>query len=90
MSKTAKIAISLPERLLQDIERERKARGETRSAFLRYAAEEFLRRKRVHELEQQYIRAYKKYPETKGERAIAESLIPYALADNPWEEDPES
>ncbi len=85
--KTAKIAISLPEDLLQNIEKERQARGESRSEFFRRAVETLLNLERERELDEQYIAGYKKYPETKEEIALAESTMLYAFAANPWEED---
>ena len=87
MAKTSKIAISLPEGLLQSIEKERQARGESRSEFFRRAAENLLRELRELELDRQYIQGYQKYPETKEELALAESTMLYAFAANPWEED---
>jgi metal-responsive CopG/Arc/MetJ family transcriptional regulator len=85
----AKIAISLPDSVFQAIEKERKARGETRSEFLRRAAEAFLRRERERQLEEQYIRGYQQYPETAEEAAFAESTLAEVLADNPWEDETE-
>ncbi len=42
MGKSAKVAISLPEIVLRAVEKERKAKGESRSAFFRRAAERLL------------------------------------------------
>ena len=84
MGKTAKIAISLPEELLQGIERERRAKGETRSAFFRRAVEAFLRRERERDAIEQYIRGYQEQPETEEEVVFAESTGLAALAVNPW------
>ena len=84
----AKIAISLPDKFLESIEKECRLRGETRSAFFRRAVEAFLRRERERELEEQYIRGYQRYPETAEEVAFAESTLTEALADNPWDEEP--
>jgi metal-responsive CopG/Arc/MetJ family transcriptional regulator len=81
----AKIAISLPDPVLETIERERKASGESRSEFFRRAVEDLLRRERERELDAQYIRGYQQYPETAEEIAITESTLAEALADNPWE-----
>jgi metal-responsive CopG/Arc/MetJ family transcriptional regulator len=83
----AKIAISLPDKFLESIEKECRARGETRSEFFRRAVESFLRRERERLLEEQYIRGYRQYPETAEEIAIAEATLVEALADNPWEDD---
>ncbi|MSQ40313.1 MAG: hypothetical protein EXR55_01340 [Dehalococcoidia bacterium] len=89
MKKSAKIAISLPEKLLEDVERERQSTGETRSEFFRHVMETHLRQKRERELEEQYIRGYQKYPETEKEVAWAEATLHEALADSPWEDDDE-
>ena len=81
----AKIAISLPEEVLREIEKERLARGVSRSEFFRRAVEVFLRRERAREAVEQYIRGYQQYPETAEEIALAESTLEHALAETPWE-----
>jgi metal-responsive CopG/Arc/MetJ family transcriptional regulator len=83
----AKIAISLPDEVLQAVEQERLARGESRSQFFRRAAEEYLHRRREKEAIEQYIRGYQQYPETAEEIALAESTLAGVLAENPWEDD---
>ena len=83
----AKIAISLPDKMLQLIEAERQASGETRSEFFRLAVDAFLRHRREREKEEQYIRGYQQQPETEEEIALAESIALLALADSPWEAD---
>ena len=90
MNKTAKIAISLPESLLQGIERERTARGETRSQFVRQAVEAYLRRERERKDIEQYIRGYQQYPETPEEVAWAEFASQSALEESPWEDTDQS
>ena len=87
MTRTAKIAISLPENLLQSIERERQANGESRSEFFRRAAEALLRREREREAIEQYVRGYLEMPETDEEVAFAQSMAHIAFAENPWESD---
>ena len=82
----AKIAISLPDKFLESIERERKSRGETRSEFFRHAVETFLHRERERELEDQYIRGYQQYPETQEEIDIATAMSNWAL-EEPWEDE---
>ncbi len=83
----AKIAISLPDEVLEAVEKERLAKGESRSQFFRRAAEQQLRRERDREDIEQYIRGYQQYPETKEEIAPAESTLGYAFDDDSWEED---
>ena len=83
----AKIAISLPDEVLEAVEKQRLAKGESRSQFFRRAAEEHLRREKDREDIEQYIRGYQQYPETKEEVALAESTLAYAFDDDSWEED---
>ena len=85
MPKTAKVAISLSEELLLGVEKERRARGETRSEFFRHALEAFLRRERERQAIEQYIRGYQEYPETEEEVAMVQSTVGDALANSPWE-----
>jgi metal-responsive CopG/Arc/MetJ family transcriptional regulator len=85
----AKIAISLPDDVYQAVEKERLAKGESRSKFFCRAVEDYLRRERERKDVEQYIRGYQKYPETKEEMALAEATLPYVMADNPWEEGPD-
>ncbi|MBI2917660.1 MAG: ribbon-helix-helix protein, CopG family [Chloroflexi bacterium] len=86
MQDTAKITFSLPRDLLDSIERERAAGGETRSQFLRRAIEAFFRRQREREEIERYIRGYQQYPETAEEIAFAESALADVMAENPWDE----
>ena len=83
----AKIAISLPDEVFQAVEKERLAKGESRSQFFRRAVEERLRRAREREDVEQYIRGYQKYPETKEEIALAEATLHYAFDNESWEEE---
>ena len=83
----AKIAISLPDEMLEAVEKERLAKGESRSQFFRRAVEEQLRREKDREDIEQYIRGYQQYPETKEEIALAEATLVYAFDDDSWEED---
>lgn len=85
----AKIAISLPDEVLRDIEKERLARGETRSEFVRHAVDAFLRRQREREMDEQYVRAYREMPETADEVADIEGMHAAGLASfaaDPWED----
>ena len=84
---TAKIAISLPQQVLEEIETRRRACGQTRSEFIRRAVEVFLRRERERELEEQYIRGYLEQPETEEDVAFARKALYAAMAESPWDED---
>ena len=81
----AKIAISLPDEVLRDIEKERLARGETRSEFVRHAVDAFLRSQREREAVAQYIRGYQQHPETEEEVAWDEATLKQVLEESPWE-----
>lgn len=85
----AKIAISVPDTLLDAIENERAASGVSRSEFFRHAVEEHLRRERERGDIERYIRGYQLHPETEEEIALAEQMAIYAFADNPWEDGPD-
>ena len=87
MSKTAKIAISLPEDLLQVLEAWRKACGQTRSEFFRQAVEAFLRREQERELDEQYVRGYLETPETDEEAAWVQAVGITSLAGEPWDKE---
>ena len=82
----AKIAISLPDDVLKEIEKERLAKGVSRSEFFRRAVEEHLRRQRERELEEQYVRGYLENPETPEELEWVFAAGLEALAENPWED----
>lgn len=85
MTKTAKIAISLPEEVLAAVERERRGSGESRSEFFRRAVEALLRRQREQEMNELYIRAYQKMPEPEEEIEAARRAAGNILAEEPWE-----
>ena len=82
-----KIAISLPEEILQAVEKERLATGLNRSEFFRRAVEEHLRRVKEREDVERYIQGYLKYPEAKEEITLAEATLQYAFDDDSWEDD---
>ena len=84
MSKTVKIAISLPEEVLNAVEQERKESGESRSELFRRAVEMLLRRHRERDMNEQYIRAYAQTPETKEEIDAARRAASVILAEESW------
>ena len=85
----AKIAISLPDEVLEAVEKERLANGESRSQFFRRAVQDRLRRAKEREDVQQYIRGYLEFPETQEEVALAKATLGYVMAENPWEDEAE-
>lgn len=85
MPKVAKIAISLPERLLNDIDGECESTGETRSEFFRRAVHVLLRGQRQRQAISQYIRGYTQHPEGAEEIGLAQATSARPLSDSPWE-----
>lgn len=85
MSKVAKIAISLPEDVLEVIEKERKAKGESRSQFFRRAVEALLRQQHERAAIEQYVHGYTQMPETADEVQAAHQVGAAVLAEEPWE-----
>lgn len=84
MGKSTKVAISLPERVLKEIERERKLRGESRSEFFRRAAEKLLKQEQESKEVEKYIRGYCAMPESAEEVEAAHRAGVAVLAEEPW------
>jgi metal-responsive CopG/Arc/MetJ family transcriptional regulator len=84
MTKTSKIAISLPEEVLIAVERERGESGESRSQIFRRAVDLLLRQRKEREKSEQYIRAYQQVPETEEEVIAARRAARIILAEEPW------
>lgn len=85
MAKTAKVAISLPEDILNNIEKERKARGESRSEFFRHAVKNYLQDKQESSVIREYICGYQAFPESPEEFEAMEQLGTAVLSEEPWE-----
>ena len=85
MSKIVKIAVSLPEDLLEKAEQERKASGESRSAFIRRAIRTTLKQKEKEETISNYIKGYNRLPETAVEIELAQKSADIVFAEDPWE-----
>jgi metal-responsive CopG/Arc/MetJ family transcriptional regulator len=84
MPKTSKIAISLPEEVLNAVERERQESGESRSQLFRRAVDLLLRQQREREMSEQHVRAYQQLPETREEVIAARRAASTILAEEPW------
>ncbi len=84
MEKSTKVAISLPKRVLQAIEKERKARGESRSEFFRRAAEKLLKQEQEFKAVETYIKGYCSLPESADEVNAVHRLGVAVLAEEPW------
>ena len=87
MTRAAKIAISLPEELLQGVDRKRRASGETRSEYFRRAVQALIHIDREREAAEQYVRGYMQNPETDSELAWVEAASHEVLAAYPWGEE---
>jgi metal-responsive CopG/Arc/MetJ family transcriptional regulator len=74
----------LPESVLKAIEKERKARGESRSEFFRRAAEQLLNKEREAKAVEAYIRGYREMPETEEEMRSIDKAGVAALSAEPW------
>ena len=84
MSKSTKVAISLPEHVLKAVERERKARGESRSEFFRRAAERLLKQEQESKAVEKYIQGYCDMPESADEVEAIHRAGTAVLAREPW------
>jgi metal-responsive CopG/Arc/MetJ family transcriptional regulator len=84
MAKSAKIAISLPADLLNDIERERETDDKSRSEFIVQAVQEFLKNRRKQQQIERYIRGYELYPETEEEAELSSRIAAESMAQSPW------
>ncbi len=84
MNKSTKVAISLPERVLKEIERERKLRGESRSEFFRRAAEKLLKQEQESKEIEKYIRGYCVMPESAEEVEAVHRVGAATLVQEPW------
>ena len=82
----AKIAISLPNDVLQAVEKERELSGESRSEFFRRAVKTLMKQKQREERDREYTRAYRDMPETSDEFEGLRSASLEALAELPWDE----
>jgi len=84
MGKSAKVAISLPEDILKAVEKERRARGESRSEFFRRAIERLLKQERESSAVREYVRGYREVPESAEEVETAHRIGSAVLAEEPW------
>lgn len=84
MKKSAKVAISLPEHVLKAVERERKARGESRSEFFRRAVEKFLKQEQESKAIEKYTQGYCDMPESADEVEAIHRTGAAVLAQEPW------
>ena len=84
MGKSAKVAITLPEDVLEAVETERKAKGESRSQFFRRAIERLLKEERQSSAVRDYVRGYQEVPESAEEVEAIHRVGIDVLAEEPW------
>ncbi len=84
-ARARKVAISLPASLHEEIERERRERGMSRSAIIVAALEESLARRRREALIERYTEGYRRMPESAAEVEAARAAAAELLAEEPWE-----
>lgn len=84
-ARVAKVAVSLPRALFQEIEKTRRAMGLSRSAIVRLALEESMARRRRAALEEQYVEAYRRFPETPAEVAAVMGTAAAVFEQEPWD-----
>lgn len=82
----AKIAISLPDEVLEALEKERQSGNKvlSRSEFIKRAVQQYLRAESERSLEEQYIRGYLEHPETEEETEWLDQAAAEVFANNPW------
>ena len=84
-ARVKKVAISLPARLHEDIERERRESGRSRGAIIVRALEDRSARRRREALIERYVDGYRRMPESAAEVEAARSAAAELLAQEPWE-----
>ncbi len=85
----AKIAISLPDEVLEAVEKERLGHSKvlSRSEFIKRAVQQYLRTESEKSLEEQYVRGYLDYPETTKESGWLDAAAAEVFANNPWRQE---
>ncbi len=83
-SKAAKIAISIDQRVLAQIERARGSTGESRSAFVSRALLKLLRAEQREKRIARYVEAYREQPDRDEDVRSARKLAARALSSVEW------
>ena len=82
----AKIAISLPDEILDAVEKERSETGISRSEYFRRTVEEHLRREKQKEDVARYIQGYLEEPETPEDSPWSQATLHGGPDEESWEE----
>ncbi len=86
MGKKQRVTIRLGDELLAAVERERRARHQTRSAFIQAAIEQALGAEQEQSAVERYVAGYRRWPETDDEVLVMHSIAVAVLARDPWED----
>ena len=76
----AKIAVSVPSALFEEVERVRRRKGLTRSAVVERGLRAWLRAHRDADRVRAYVEAYRRHPESDDEVAEAAAIIRESLS----------
>jgi len=86
---TRKFAISVPDELFNEAEKEREEISVSRSAMVQAALHAWVRARREERWDREYVEAYRRQPETPEEIAEQEAWMKVGLQawdDDPWDE----
>ena len=86
MGKKQRVSIRLGDELLAAVERERRARRQTRSAFIQAAIEQALGAEQEQRAVERYVMGYRGQPETADEILAMQSIAVAMLARDPWQD----
>lgn len=81
----SKVAISLPPELLRLIDLECRARGMSRSEYIRSAVTDLLKRRAERAADADYDEAYRKMPEDPADAAAYLAMTASAVTSLPWD-----
>jgi metal-responsive CopG/Arc/MetJ family transcriptional regulator len=85
MARTRKVAISLPADLLGEVEKLRRATGESRSGVIQRGILRLLSDRERAARARKYVAGYRRQPESAGEIRAAEAAAADLLALEPWD-----
>ncbi len=85
MQRAEKVALSLPKGLFREVEKLRRATGETRSGLVARALQLLLAERSRRERVREYVEGYREHPESDREVASAEAAAKQLLSEVPWE-----
>jgi len=85
-SKTVKVTVSLPEEEYRHVEKVRRQLRISRSAVITRALKSWIAATRDKERIHAYMEGYRRYPETKEELKMFESLASEVMSPEEWKE----